>query len=226
MVYNINPNVLVNRRVGWAFGDYLDAGDNKIPSAKEKLNKYWETCGTTNNSWGYKVYDKDWKSTRELLYYFVDILSKGGNYLLNIGPDGKGHVPEASSKGLLEMGEWIATNKEAVYGTSRWLVANEGEKETLLDGTGHRAAKGFKRSFTNKDFWFTTNDKSVYVISLVPSSKSIVVKSLNKEVGSIKNVNILGGNKIASWKQTDIGLIIELEKSIKNENGFVIKVEL
>lgn len=226
MVYNINPNVLVNRRVGWEFGDYLDAGDNKIPSAKEKTNKYWETCGTTNNSWGFKIYDQDWKSTRELLYYFVDILSKGGNYLLNIGPDGKGHVPDASSKVLLEMGEWIAVNKEAVYGTSRWKVTNEGKEETLLDGTSNRAAKGFKRSFTKNDFWFTTKDNTVYAISLVPSSKDIIIKSLKKEVGSIKNVTILEGTPILTWKQTREGLMINLNKSIKSKNGFVIKIEL
>lgn len=226
MVYDANPNVLVNRRVGWDFGDYLDAGDNKIPSANETMNKYWETCGTTNNSWGYKVYDHDWKSTQELLYYFVDILSKGGNYLLNIGPDGKGHVPEASSKGLLEMGTWIKTNSEAIYGTSRWIVANEGKEETLLDGTGHRAAKGFKRTFTTKDFWFTTKDNSIYAISLVPSSNTIFIHSINKEVGAIKNVSILGGNQLLNWKQTDEGLTISLKNSIKNENGFVIKVEL
>ena len=135
MVYDANPNILVNRRVGWSFGDYLDSGDNKIPAADEKLEKYWETCGTTNNSWGYKVYDKDWKSSRELLYYFVDILSKGGNYLLNIGPDGKGNVPEESAKGLLEMGDWIAINAKAVYGTSPWQIAREGQDETLLLGT-------------------------------------------------------------------------------------------
>ncbi|WP_166461204.1 alpha-L-fucosidase [Flavicella sediminum] len=223
MVYDANPNILVNRRVGWDFGDYLDAGDNKIPSAKEKIDKYWETCGTTNNSWGYKVYDHDWKSTRELLYYFVDILSKGGNYLLNIGPDGKGHVPEASSKGLLEMGEWIATNGEAVYGTARWIVANEGKEETLLDGTGHRAAKGFKRSFTKSDFWFTTKDNSVYAISLVPSSTTILIRSLNKEIGVIKDVHILNGHPIKYWSQTDKGLLIYLKTAVTAENGFVVK---
>jgi alpha-L-fucosidase len=226
LVYDANPNIVVNRRVGWEFGDYLDAGDNKIPSANEKLDKYWETCGTTNNSWGYKVYDHDWKSTRELLYYFVDILSKGGNYLLNIGPDGKGNVPEASSKGLLEMGDWITTNGEAVYGTSRWKVSSEGEEETLLGGTGHRAAEGFKRTFTTKDFWFTTKGNSVYAISLVPSSKTILIRSINDEVGVIKNVSILGENQIIDWEQTKEGLIINLQASIKNKNGFVVKVEL
>jgi|GEM_PF-2005056 len=226
LVYDTNPNVLVNRRVGWDFGDYLDAGDNKIPSAAENLTKYWETCGTTNNSWGYKSYDEDWKSTRELLYYFVDILSKGGNYLLNIGPDGEGQVPAKSAKGLLEMGQWMAINGDAVYGTSPWHIAREGQDETLLKGTGHRARKGFERNFTKDDFWFTAKENSVYAISLVPSSDTILIRSLNKKEGIIKTVTIPGGHKIKDWVQTDEGLIINLSDKIENENGFAVKADL
>jgi len=223
LVYDINPNILVNRRVGWDFGDYLDAGDNKIPSANETLDKYWETCGTTNNSWGFKVYDTDWKSTQEMLYYFVDILSKGGNYLLNIGPNGKGYVPKASAKGLLEMGEWLAINGEAVYGTSRWGIPNEGQDETLLDGTGHRAAKGFKRKFTDKDFWFTAKENNVYAISLVPASNKILIHSLNMSKGDLKKVSVLGSEKQVKWSQSESGLEVNLEGIDKRKNGFVIK---
>lgn len=224
LVYDINPNVLANRRVGWAFGDYLDAGDNKIPSADEILDKYWETCGTTNNSWGYKSYDDDWKSTEELLYYFVDIMSKGGNYLLNIGPDGAGHVPEASSKGLREMGAWIKINSEAIYGTSRWKIPNEGQEETLLEGTGHRATKGFNRNFTAQDFWFTTKDNKVYAISLVEAYGIISIKALGKKEGTIKSVKILGSKKEVKWNQTDDGLRVNLKDIQTNKNGFVVEV--
>ena len=226
LVYDTNPNVLVNRRVGWDFGDYLDAGDNKIPSANETINMYWETCGTTNNSWGYKVYDQDWKSTQELLYYFVDIVSKGGNYLLNIGPDGKGHVPEASAKGLVEMGDWIATNKEAIYGTSRWKIVNEGQEETLLDGTGHRAAKGFKKEFTSKDFWFTAKGKKVYAISLVKASGIITIHAFNNKIGKIKELKVLGSTKQVKWSQTATGVEINLGGIETNKNGFVVEVSL
>lgn len=226
LVYDINPNVLVNRRVGWDFGDYLDAGDNKIPSSEEAIAKYWETCGTTNNSWGYKSYDNDWKSSKELLYYFVDIMSKGGNYLLNIGPDGKGHVPDQSESTLLEMGAWIQVNGEAIYGTSRWETVSEGQEETLLDGTGHRAAKGFDRSFSSSDFWFTAKDNHVYAISLMPSSKTIFIRSLGKNAGEIKAVSILGKDLVKSWLQTEKGLLINLKKEIKNKNGFAVKAEL
>ncbi|MDO5969593.1 alpha-L-fucosidase [Flavivirga aquimarina] len=224
LIFDANPNILVNRRVGWEFGDYLDAGDNKIPSADETLEKYWETCGTTNNSWGYKSYDNDWKSTKELLYYFVDIMSKGGNYLLNIGPDGVGHVPEASAKGLREMGAWIQINSEAVYGTSRWKTPNEGQEETLLEGTGHRAAKGFSRSFTPQDFWFTTKNNKVYAISLVEASGIISIKALGKKEGTIKSVKILGSKKEVKWNQTDDGLRVNLKDIQTNKNGFVVEV--
>lgn len=224
-VFSLNPSILVNRRVGWGFGDYEDAGDNKIPSADEVITKYWETCGTTNNSWGYNSYDDDWKSTQELLYYFVDIMSKGGNYLLNIGPDGLGHVPEKSAKGLHEMGAWIEKNKEAIYGTSRWKITNEGEDETLLNGTEHREVKGFKRTFTPKDFWFTAKGNKVYAIVLIAAEDSILIHSFNKEAGNIKNVTILGSEKQIEWKQTELGLEVDLKGVETNENGFVVAVE-
>lgn len=226
LIYDNNPNILVNKRVGWDFGDYLDAGDNKIPSADDNLNKYWETCGTTNNSWGYKSYDYDWKSTQELLYYFVDIMSKGGNYLLNIGPDGVGHVPEESAKGLREVGAWVKINQEAVYGSSRWKILNEGQKETLLEGTGHRANIGFHKTFTSKDFWFTTKNNNVYAISLVPASGKILIRSFNNSIGKIQSVSILGSETNVEWKQTEIGLEVNLAGIESNKNGFVVKVAL
>ncbi|WP_225035240.1 alpha-L-fucosidase [Winogradskyella sp. SM1960] len=226
LVYDINPNVLVNRRVGYAFGDYLDAGDNKIPSASETLEKYWETCGTTNNSWGYKSYDNDWKSPKELLYYFVDILSKGGNYLLNIGPDGKGHVPETSAQNLRAMGKWIHKNADAVYGTTRWNTPNEGQEETLLDGTGHRASKGFQREFTSKDFWFTTKGNKVYAISLTNTDGDILIKSLRKGKGDIEKVKLLGSDKTLSYTQNKNGLQTTVTGVPKDALGFVIEVTL
>ena len=225
LVYDANPSVLVNRRVGYSFGDYVDFGDNQIPSSDNKVKKYWETCGTTNNSWGYKSYDQDWKSPKEVLYWMIDIVSKGGNYLLNVGPDGNGFVPSPSADALKEIGKWLAINGEAIYGTSVWKVSQEGEAEVKMKGTGHRQAHGFFRKFTKADFWFTSKGNYVYAISLVPSSTTIFIRSLNKEMGVIKRVNLLGEADITDWRQTKEGLLINLTTPIEREHGFVLKME-
>lgn len=226
LIYDMNPKVLVNRRVGYSFGDYLDAGDNVIPSAEDIHDKHWETCGTTNNSWGYNDHDHDWKSTQELLYYFIDIASKGGNYLLNIGPDGSGRVPQQSANGLREMGQWIKTNSAAIYGTSPWKVQREGENEAFLKGTGHREEKGFSRLFTQQDFWFTARDNKVYAMSLVPAIGKVMIKSLNTNAGEIQSVKLLGSEVDLSWQQTADSLVIDFTEIKTAENGYAIKVLL
>lgn len=223
LVYDLNPAVLVNRRVGYDFGDYLDAGDNVIPSASQTMTKYWETCGTTNNSWAYKSYDDDWKSVREMLYYLVDIASKGGNYLLNIGPDGKGHVPESSAEGLREVGAWLDIYGDAIYGTKAWIIPHEGQNETLLEGTGHRAKKGFSRSFTSSDFWFTAKNSKVYAISLLPAEDSVRIKALNKKAGNIHMVRLLGSDQSLEWTQTETEIQVDLSGVETSENGFALE---
>ena len=223
MVYDINPSVLLNRRVGADFGDYMDFGDNVIPSKQNQGAKQWETCGTTNNSWGYKSYDHHWKSTKELLFWFIDIASKGGNYLLNIGPEGSGKVPEKSAEGLKEIGQWLAINGEAIYGSSAWDVFHEGIEETSIAGTGHREKKGFTKKFSQEEFWFTKKENNLYAISLMPSSQEILIKSWHQGIGQIKDIKILGQQQNIQWKQTDKGLSISLKKAIANDNGFVVK---
>jgi alpha-L-fucosidase len=225
-IFDINPNVIVNRRVGYDFGDYLDAGDNVIPSGDDKLTKHWETCGTTNNSWAYKSYDDDFKSTKEMLYYLVDIASKGGNYLLNIGPDGLGHVPEKTSNGLREIGQWLKINGDAIYGTTRWKIINEGQDETLLEGTGHRAQKGFTRAFTKNDFWFTTKQNKVYAISLVNPESQISIKSLKLANGKVENMRLLGNAAKIKWEQTDDDLSVDLTGVQTGRDGYVLEIDL
>ncbi|MBM3477006.1 MAG: hypothetical protein FJX75_27365, partial [Armatimonadetes bacterium] len=78
----------------------------------------WETCMTMNDTWGYKSYDQNWKSTETLIRNLVDIASKGGNYLLNVGPTAEGVIPEPSVERLREIGEWMKVNADGIYATS------------------------------------------------------------------------------------------------------------
>ncbi|HEX7366478.1 MAG TPA: alpha-L-fucosidase, partial [Pelobium sp.] len=77
----------------------------------------WEVCMTMNGNWGYNAYDDRWKSTKDLLRKLIDIVSKGGNFLLNVGPNQYGVIPEVCQQNLREIGEWLQLNGEAIYGT-------------------------------------------------------------------------------------------------------------
>ena len=115
-VYAVQPDCLVDGRAGHGIGDYQSMGDNMIPPVR--IDGDWETPATLNDTWGYKSYDHDWKSADGLIRRLVDIISKGGNYLLNVGPTARGIIPKPSVTRLRQIGKWMAANGEAIYGTS------------------------------------------------------------------------------------------------------------
>jgi alpha-L-fucosidase len=114
----IQPNIITNNRLESKknLGDY-STPEQKIP-ATGMDGKDWETCMTINGTWGYRASDNKWKSTEKLIRNLVDIASKGGNYLLNVGPTSEGLIPEPSIERLNEIGQWMKVNGEAIYGTT------------------------------------------------------------------------------------------------------------
>ncbi|WP_276483334.1 alpha-L-fucosidase [Paraflavitalea pollutisoli] len=117
-VLKLQPNIITNdrlKRPNFA-GDYTTP-EQRIPKVGEMDGKDWETCMTMNGSWGYKSYDNNWKPTATLIQNLIDIASKGGNYLLNIGPKADGNIPAESIERLQQVGKWMKVNGEAIYGT-------------------------------------------------------------------------------------------------------------
>jgi alpha-L-fucosidase len=111
------PGIIHNNRLGGGFKGDTETPEQHIP-ATGYTNRDWETCMTINDTWGYKSYDTNFKSTEKLLRNLIDIASKGGNYLLNVGPDATGVIPEPEARRLREMGAWLEVNGEAIYGTT------------------------------------------------------------------------------------------------------------
>ena len=117
-VSELQPATLVSGRISKEFqSDYESAGDNEIPDLSRP--GAWETPATLNDTWGFKKHDHHWKTPANVVLKLVDIVSKGGNYLLNIGPDGKGDIPQPSVEVLQGVGCWLKANGEAIYGAGR-----------------------------------------------------------------------------------------------------------
>ncbi len=120
LVRSLQPQCLINGRVGnygqELMGDYQNMNDNGMPTGG--LEEYWETPQTLNTTWGYSKFDQQWKTVGNVIQRLVEIVSKGGNYLLNIGPDADGVIPPPSVATLEKVGAWMRENGESIYGTS------------------------------------------------------------------------------------------------------------
>jgi alpha-L-fucosidase len=112
----LQPGIITNNRLGGGYRGDFSTPEQHIPATG--LDYDWETCMTMNDTWGYKSYDHNWKSTETLIRNLVDIASKGGNYLLNVGPTSEGLIPEPSVIRLKEIGKWMKVNGESIYGTT------------------------------------------------------------------------------------------------------------
>jgi alpha-L-fucosidase len=129
-VKQLQPNIIINNRVGKgrkgmqgmsrdpnAAGDF-GTPEQEVPATGFPRGVDWESCMTMNNTWGFKKNDNDWKSEQKLIRTLIETASKGGNFLLNVGPTAAGEIPPPSVERLAAMGKWMKTNSDAIYGTT------------------------------------------------------------------------------------------------------------
>ena len=160
----------------------------------------------------------------------VDVVSKNGCMLLNVGPKSDGTISEEDQKVLLEIGQWLESNGEAIYGTGIWRVAQEGPTE-VAEG---QFTDGEDKVFTKEDFRFTTKGTYLYAICLsYPEDGKVMVKSLAdqdashlpKFHGIINKVEVLGFEEEPVWERTEEGLKITTSK-VKSDKPVVFKISI
>jgi alpha-L-fucosidase len=172
---------------------------------------FWQTdTSIGEKSWGY-IEGEKFRTTDSLVSELVDIVSKNGTLLLNIGPKSDGTIPEEVEKTLLDLGQWLSVNAEAIYGTRPWKVFGEGPTKVVggsfKDTAGH--------SFTAQDVRFTTKGDILYAIALAwPQDGKLTIKSLGTAAfvsnADIKTVELVGSTAQLKWQRAKDGLHIEL----------------
>jgi alpha-L-fucosidase len=190
IVHNKQPATLIDGRLG-AEGDYRSMGDNAIPDTVVKGD--WEVPATLNHTWGFKKDDTDWKTPEDLTFKLVDIVSKGGNYLLNVGPTSEGVIPQASQDNLREVGKWLKVNGEAIYGAGPTPFGDE--LGTPIPGAKDK--RGNQKYDVKTDWRCTTKPGKLYISIFKWPSGAF---ELDKVQGKVKKAYLLADAKHASLK--------------------------
>lgn len=184
----------------------------------------WQTDTSVSiHSWGY-VRNDEYRSAASLIDELVDVVSKNGNLLLNVGPASDGTIPEQAQAVLLQIGVWLKTNGEAIYGSRPWFVYGEGPtKVTSL------AKNSDLQQFTPEDIRFTTHNGALYAIALGwPSSGELHIRPLWRGTpylrGPVCSVSLLGSNEKITWSQREDGLYLHLPAERPDESAFVFRI--
>jgi len=230
-IRKLRPECVVNSRIkGCRFPvqippphcDYITSGDNEILDKAPGFE--WENPGSMNTSFGYNRNDHDWVDAREIVFRLVDIVSKGGNYLLNVGPTSEGLIPQPSIDRLMEVGAWMEKNGEAIYGTSPWRVFQD---MPPLGKGASEAAK--KRAGAAVEIRFTAKGNSIYAVCLAWPEKNFLVKALGKRgvAGqTIAAVRMLGSSEEVKWRQTDDELALSVPREKPCRFAFIYRIDL
>lgn len=224
--WTVNNPVLMpyfNKFMAYYYNSALDWGENVVVNTKQgyptnvqvwdvergksgKMMQFpWQTdTSVGKKSWSY-VDGEENKTAEQIVHDLIDIVSKNGNLLLNIGPRADGTITEEQKNVLLSIGEWLNVNGEAIYETRCWKKFGEGDSESTQGSFTDNDAT----AYTSRDIRFTTKGNDLYAIVLNWDDAGVFIKSLNEEAvadAKIIGVSLLGSDENISWKQAKDGL--------------------
>ena len=188
--------------------------------------RFWQTdTAVATNSWSH-VQGMKYKPADSLIYDLIDIVSKNGALLLNIGPRADGSIPDEDVQILKTIGGWLAVNGEAIFGTRPWKVFGEGP--TKVESGGFKDAKPW--GFTSEDIRFTTKAGRIYATVLSEVESQIVVRSFGTKLGllaeEIEGVSLLGHGGELSWVREDDGLRVSLPSERPSAHALSLRIDL
>jgi alpha-L-fucosidase len=206
---------------GRSFPDGTGVFDIERGRASQIRPDFWQTCtSVSKNSWGY-VTNHEYKEVDSIIDDLIDVVSKNGALLLNIGPKADGTIPETEQQMLRDIGKWLAVNGEAIYGTRPWKQFGEGP---TLD-TGGSFTDTNRKPYTGEDLRFTTKGDTLFAIALAwPENSKVIVKSLDDSVGKVTNVELLGHDGKLAWEQSAEGLSVDLPTERPTEFALALRI--
>jgi alpha-L-fucosidase len=230
VVEKLRPNIIMNNRLGGGFKGDTETPEQFIPP-QGYPGRDWETCMTMNDTWGFKSNDQNFKSTETLIRNLCDIASKGGNYLLNVGPTSEGLIPQPEVDRLREVGAWMKVNGEAIYGTGPTPFGTEAGSFSATE----KDKKGKAKFISAWDWRCTTKPgKSFLGIRTSPGKIYVHIFNWPKDgqfnlaglQSQVKKAYLLADHKKLKVKQTDTGVSVSLPENAPDKIASVLVLEI
>ena len=216
IVRELQPDTLIDGRLG-ADGDYVSTGDNVVPP--DVSGEAWEVPATINHTWGYRTDDTDWKSPGQIAFKLIDIVSKGGNYLLNVGPTAEGVIPPVSQDILRTVGRWLQVNGEAVYGAG---ATPFGEELGEPSARGAKDVRGDPLVYQQVQWRVTTKPGKLYFTLFEEPRVPFVLPRMKN---SVKRAYRLADNANIEMKTENGRTALNIERPIFDPMATVVVVE-
>jgi alpha-L-fucosidase len=220
--YDDHPGVITYK--DYAMQDHSAVLDVERGQLGDIRPLYWQTdTSVSNKSWGY-IKDDTFKSPQFIIDQLIDIVSKNGNLLLNIGPRSDGTIPDEVQKVLSNVGAWLEVNGEAIYGTRPWKTYGEGPTK-VATGSFHDTDT---QNYTAEDFRFTSKGDVLYALGLAwPANGESVIHALSPAAGNapVQSVALLGSGSGLWFEQRPDGLHVRLPAQATAKYAYALRIE-